>query len=51
MSWFEKLLLLLVAAHAVALFVFVGCCMAESWGAPEYPYTGFCPDYPTHTER
>lgn len=54
MDTMDKILLtvsgLCCAPAVLLLALWVGACMADNWDAPEYPYTGFCPDYPTLQE-
>lgn len=44
----EKILITLLAAPFAAVgLIFVVVHVVDSWDAPEYPHSGFCPDSPT----
>lgn len=51
MDAFDKLLFVGGVVFSVAAMPFVCAHVAETWDAEEYPYSGFCPDYPVHYEN
>lgn len=48
MTSLEKIILFLLVSPFLALAAaFVVEDIIDRWDAPEYPYSGFCPDFPT----